>query len=313
MKPDLLVTAELPAPIVSTLKEKFVVHDAWHAKDIVPFVSEIAHRIKAVFTLNSVGADAEFMDQLPGLEIICCLGVGYDRIDLDAARERGIAVTNSPGSNSSCVADLAMTLLLDAVRRVSLMDRKMRELGWLADRLTNVAPGFNHKKIGIVGMGNIGQAIAQRAAGFDLDIHYHSRTPKPDLPYHYHNDVLSMAREADYLVLACPGGRETHHLVSRPVLEALGPGGTLVNIARGSVVDQATMIKMLSSGQLGAAGLDVFDGEPIIPEALMQLDNVVITPHIGGVTLNAIGDAVDMVMANLDAYFEGRPLLTQVT
>lgn len=312
MKPALLVTTELPPSIIDMLKGKYVIYDAWAAKDMTSFLASVSDKIKAVFTLNSVGADAQYMDLLPKLEIICCLGVGYDRIDLQAASERGIVVTNSPGSNSNCVADLAMTLLLDAVRRVSLFDRQMRGNGWVGDRLTNVAPGFSGKHLGIVGMGNIGKAIAQRGRGFDLKVSYLARTEKPDLPYQFYNDMEQLAADVDYLILACPGGEETHHIVSRPVLEALGSKGTLVNIARGSVVDQLALVEMLTEGTLGAAGLDVLDGEPLIPEALKLLDNVVLTPHIGGVTLTAIGDATNMVIANLDAYFDGKPLLTPV-
>jgi lactate dehydrogenase-like 2-hydroxyacid dehydrogenase len=273
----------------------------------------VAHgpRIRAVLTIGAIGLTAVEMNAMPRLEIVCALGVGYEAIDLAAAKARGLVVTNGAGTNDSCVADHAFGLLLAAVRGIAQLDKGVRQGLW-RDQMDFYTPTVSGKKLGIVGLGMIGRQVAKRAAGFDLEVGYFSRTPKSDVPFPFFDSVLELARWCDYLVVATPGGAATRHLVNAAVLEALGPGGTLVNIARGSVVDTQALAAALASGRLASAGLDVYESEPQAPAELTGLPNVVLTPHIAGRSPEAMQASVDKVIANLAAWFSGRPLLTPV-
>ena len=251
----------------------------------------------------------EQLARLPKLRAICSFGVGYDPYPLELLRERGIAISTTPDVLNDCVADLAMGLIIDTARQLSAADRFVRQGQWLAGNypLTRKVSG---KKLGIVGLGRIGQAIARRAEGFDMPVRYHKRRQDPDSPYGYAADLLELARWADFLVLACPGGAATHHLIDAEVLAALGPQGILVNIARGSVVDQPALVAALVNGTLGGAGLDVFEGEPKVPEALFALPNVVLLPHVGSGTVETRLQMEELVLANLQAFIERGQLLT---
>jgi len=245
------------------------------------------------------------------LKLIACFSVGLDSVDLAAARELGIAVTNTPDVLTDEVADLAVGLMLATSRRIAAADRFVRAGRWLDGgfALTSKVSG---KRLGIVGMGRIGQAIARRAAAFDMQIAWHGPTAK-DLPYRFEPKLVELARSVDFLVAACPGGAATRGLISREVLTALGSKGIFINISRGSVVDEAAMVELLVSGQLGGAGLDVFVDEPRVPAALFNLDNVVLQPHQASATHETRGAMAQLVLDNVAAYAAGRPLLTPVT
>ena len=266
-------------------------------------------RIDAVLTRGPLGLTGEEMAALPLLKIICVIGAGYEQVDLQAASNRGITVTNGAGANASSVADHAMALLLSLVRGIPQADAGIRRGEWNKLRL----PSLAGKRMGILGLGAVGQAIAKRAAnGFDMSVSYHNRQPRPDTPYTWCASLTELAGAVDFLIVATPGGSDTRHLVNGPVLDALGPDGYLINISRASVVDTDALIAALSSGQIAGAGLDVFDHEPQVPDAFKTLGNVVMTPHMGGQSPEAAKGTVQMVVNNLVAFFSGQPVLTPV-
>jgi len=268
--------------------------------------------IEILVTDPGVGASAALIAELSNLKLIACYGVGVDAIDLAAARHRGITVTNTPGSLADDVADLAMALLLASARDIVLQDRFIREDGWT--RLAAGVPlsrGLKSKTIGILGLGAIGSAIAERAAAFRMDVRYHGPSPKA-VPFAYEADLMHLVQLSDFLVVACRGGNDTRHLVNRSVLEALGPAGTLINISRGSVVDEEALVCALAQGKLGFAALDVFDREPHVSDALKTMQNVVLTPHQGSATGEARLAMAELLVANVDAFLSGRPCPTPV-
>jgi lactate dehydrogenase-like 2-hydroxyacid dehydrogenase len=254
---------------------------------------------------------AELMAQLPALELISIMGVGYDGVDVAAAKARGVMVTHTPNVLNDDVADLAIGLMLCAARQLPAADRFVRSGQWLKGPMP-LARKMSGARLGLVGMGRIGQAIAQRAQAFGMQIAYHTRTPKADVPYAHHADLLSLARDSDFLVLITPGGAGTRHLVNAQVLQALGPKGILVNVARGSVVDEAALIEALEGGVIGGAALDVFEDEPRVPQRLMDLPQVVLVPHIGSATGQTRQAMADLAFGNLREHLAGRPVLTPV-
>ncbi len=265
--------------------------------------------IRAVVTRGSVGLSAMDIAQLPSLEIICSLGAGYENIDLCAANERGIIVTFGPGLNTASVADHALALLLSIVRDIPQTDTSVKLGSW--DR--RVRPGISGRHLGILGLGAIGEAIAKRAAnGFDMSVSYCSRRPKENCSYNFEPNVQTLASISDFLIVATPGGAETTHLVNEHVLDALGPQGYLVNIARGSVVDTRALISALKEYRIAGAALDVIEGEPIIPVEARDCPNLILTPHIAGRSPDAVEATVKQVINNLLAYFSGRKVLSPV-
>lgn len=268
-------------------------------------------RIRAVLTNGSTGLDAGTIAALPKLEIICALGAGYEMVDLEAARARGIVVTNGPGTNDAAVADHAMALLLAATRGIVRADTAVKRGDW--NRCREPRPTISGKKLGILGLGKIGGQIARRAAGgFGMEIGYHNSRPRDGSPHRYFPSTEALAHWSDFLVVATPGGAATTHLVDEAVLDALGPEGFLVNIARGSVVDTAALIDALEGGRIAGAALDVVENEPNVPHALLEARNVVLTPHIAGRSPEAIEATVDLLLDNLRAHFDGRPVITPV-
>ncbi|NWA25957.1 2-hydroxyacid dehydrogenase [Pseudomonas gingeri] len=266
-------------------------------------------RINVVLTRGPLGLFADEMAALPKLEIICVLGAGYEKVDLHAAAQRGIVVTNGAGANASPVADHAMALLLSLVRDIPQADASVRRGEWR--KLTR--PSLGGKRLGILGMGAVGLAIAQRAAlGFDMTVSYHNRRPRTDIDYQYCATTTELALASDFLIIATPGGASTDGLIDRQVFEALGPQGFLVNIARASVVVTRDLVDALQQGRLAGAALDVFDDEPNVPQVLKDLDNVVLTPHVAGLSPEASEATVRLVEENLLAYFSGQPVLTPV-
>ncbi|MGP0016568.1 2-hydroxyacid dehydrogenase [Pseudomonas sp.] len=272
-------------------------------------IAEHGARINAVLTRGPLGLFADEMAALPQLEIICVIGAGYEKVDLHAAAQRGIVVTNGAGANAAPVADPAKALLLSLVRDIPRADASVRRGEWR--KLTR--PSLGGKRLGILGMGAVGQAIAQRAAlGFGMTVSYHNRRPRTDIDYHYCATTTELALASDYLIIATPGGASTDGLIDRQTLEALGPQGFLVNIARASVVVTADLVAALQQGRLAGAALDVFDDEPNVPDVLKGLDNVVLTPHVAGLSPEASEATVALVAENLLAYFSGKPVLTPI-
>lgn len=271
-------------------------------------VANGGEEIDAVLTRGPLGFTAEEMAALPNLGIICVIGAGYERVDLQAAEARGIVVTNGAGVNAPTVADHAMALLLAAVRDIPQADASVRRNEWR--KVT--CPSFAGKRLGILGLGSVGMAIAKRALGFDMVINYHSRSPRAGVDFNYCPTPLALAEASDFLVVATPGGGSTRHLIDKTAIEALGADGFIVNIARASVVDTDALIDALQQGRLAGAALDVFDDEPHVPDALKGLNNLVLTPHLAGLSPEASRDTVKRVADNLLAFYAGKPVLTPV-
>ena len=311
MKPDLLITGPMYPPTLAELEATYTAHRYWSAPDKNALLAQVADKVTAVASSNSGGIDGATIAQLPKVKVIAHFGVGYDTVDMEAARARGIPVTNTPDVLTEEVADLTLALLLATVRRVPQGDRYVREGKWLKGSMA-LTESLQGKTLGIIGIGRIGRAIARRAGAFNLRVIYQGPNKKADLSWAYFADPVALAREADFVVAACPGGEATRGLVSRAVIEALGPKGTLVNISRGSVVDEPALIEALQSGKLGSAGLDVFADEPRVPEALLAMDNVVLQPHVASATHQTRKAMGQLVIDNLAAHFAGRPLLTPV-
>jgi hydroxypyruvate reductase len=311
MKPHILLTIPIYATAVEQLEEAYTVHRLWEAKHRSSFFAEIRDKVRAIATA-SFPIPAELMDELPKLEIIATQSVGLDHIDLKAAKSRGIKVTNTPDVLTDDVADLAIALALAVARRLVVGDRHVRDGLWLKDNLALAPARFSGTRMGILGLGRIGLGIAKRAESFAMSIAYHGRREQSGVPYLFYPSLVEMARNVDYLVVACPGGAETRNLVNREVLAALGPKGVVINIARGSVIEEPAMVDLLREGRLGGAGLDVFVDEPKVPETLFALENVVLQPHIGSATHTTRGAMGQLVVDNLKAHFAGKPLLTPV-
>jgi lactate dehydrogenase-like 2-hydroxyacid dehydrogenase len=278
---------------------------------LTEIVAAVGPRIRAIATHGRVRIDAALFERLPALEIIANVGVGYDSVDLAAAIQRGVVLTNTPGALEDEVADFAVGLLLATVRRLPQADRYLRAGRWLEAPFP-LGPTLRDRTVGLIGMGRIGQRIAKRLTAFEVPVVYHSRRPRADVPYRYYPDLLSMAGEVDTLVVIVPGGRETRHLIDGRVLEALGRRGILINVARGSVVDEDALVRALQEGTILAAGLDVFADEPHVPRALIELDNAVLIPHCGSATEYTRARMGRLVADNLISWFEGRGPLTPV-
>lgn len=309
---EILCIGPIYAPSLAKLENEFTVHKLWQSKDKQATLAELGGRIRGVESFGPYGVDAKLIDALPKLEIISNFGVGYDAIDVAAAKKRGVIVTNTPGVLNDCVADLAMGLVIDALRRVSQSDRFVRAGGWLKGNLP-FAQKVGGRTMGILGYGRIGKAIAKRAEAFGMRIVYHGRKAQPDVAHKYYASLAGMARDADVLMVICEGGAATRHLVNAEVMAALGPEGTLVNVARGSVVDEQALVVALKEGKLGAAALDVYQDEPQVPEALLAMDNVVLQSHRGSATHETRGAMGDLTIENLRLHFSGKPVLTPVT
>jgi lactate dehydrogenase-like 2-hydroxyacid dehydrogenase len=309
MPPEILVTGRLPPATQAVLERLFTVHALPRAEERAAFLSAKAGDIRGIASAG--GADAALIAALPKIEIIAHFGVGYDAVDVAAAKARGIPVTNTPDVLTDEVADLAMALILDSARQISRADRFVRAGKWLEGNfpLARTVAGRN---LGIVGLGRIGTAIGRRAEAFNMKVQWHGPRPKADAPWPYVADLLDLARAVDFLMVICPLTPQTRGLISAEVLAALGPEGTLVNIARGAVVDEPALVAALQSGTLGAAALDVFTREPHVPEALFTMDNVVLQPHLGSATVETRTAMGQVMLDNLSAHFGGKPLLSRV-
>lgn len=310
MKPDIVLTVPIYATAVEQLDQAFTVHRLWQAKHRSAFFAEIKDRVRGIAT-GAFPVNAELLDELPKTEIIATQSVGVDHIDLGAAKKRGIAVANTPDVLTEDVADIGMSLVLAVARRIVVGDRYVRSGQWLKGNMP-LATKVGGATMGILGLGRIGLAIAKRAEAFGMKIVYYGPREKPGIPYRRYPSLVEMAKSVDYLMVSCPGGPATRNLVNAEVLAALGAKGVVVNIARGSVIDEPAMVRALQDGKLGGAGLDVFADEPRVPEPLLAMENVVLLPHIGSATHATRGAMGQLVVDNLKAHFAGKPLLTPV-
>jgi hydroxypyruvate reductase len=312
MKPQILQHGRLMTALEKALAERYALTPLWKEDDAASFLAREGHRFSSLVTSARAGADKDLLDALPSLKVIVSFGVGYETLDIDAARARGIAVSNTPDVLNDCVADLALGLILDTVRGLSRADRFVRNGKWAQGGSPTLQRQVTGKRLGIVGLGRIGTEIARRAEGFRMQVRYHARRSVPDVPWIHEPTLTGLAQWADILVLACTGGPATHHLVSSEVLTALGPRGYLINVSRGSVVDEAALVNALQQGVIAGAGLDVYEVEPHIPEALIEMENVVLLPHIGSATEETRAAMSALVLHNLDSFFSHGRLVTPV-
>jgi hydroxypyruvate reductase len=311
-KPEVLELIDVHPGTTARLDEAYVLHRLWQARDPKRFLAEIGSRVRAAVTNGIVGIKGAVIEALPALEIIGVFGVGVDAVDLETARARGVRVTNTPDVLTEGVAELGIALLLAVARRIPFNDRYVRAGRWPKEGDPALSSSLAGRRLGIVGLGRIGRRVAELAEAFGMVICYAGPRRKDDVAWRYYDDLVDMARDVDCLMLTCKGGADTAGLIGREVIEALGPEGWLINIARGSVVDEAALVEALVGGRLGAAGLDVFAREPHVPEALLGLDNVVLQPHQGSASEETRSAMGKLVLDNLAAHFAGRPLLTPV-
>lgn len=302
MKTPLLVLIYLSEESQAIIGEKFDILYAPDHKTRIAAIQGAAKEVKVVLTNGSIGLSAADMQALSKLELGCALGAGFENIDTNYAHTHGIKIGTGAGTNDDCVADHAMGLLLAAMRHIPQLDKACRAGIW-RDNL-RMPPQLAGKKLGVVGLGTIGKKIARRAAAFDMEIGYYNRSWRDDVDYLYLDSVLQLASWADALVIATPGGAGTHHLISTKELQALGPQGFLVNIARGSVVDTTALALALKAGALGGAGLDVYESEPKPPQELLEFDNVVLTPHMAGWSPDAIKASLHKFLHNAREYVD---------
>ncbi len=312
-KPALLQLIPLSLPEApERLSAHFDVIERWKAADQEAAMDSRRDDVKVLVTSAMSSTPAALIDRFPALEAICSFGVGYDSIDVRHAQQKGIQVSNTPDVLNDCVADEAMGLLLATARRIGHAERYVRANLWGSKTAFPLGTKVSHKKLGIVGLGRIGMAIAQRAAGFDMEIRYHNRRQRDDSKLHYESSLKALAEWADFLVIATVGGDSTRQLIDADIIQALGPDGILINIARGSVIDEAALTSALIKGELGGAGLDVYAAEPNVPDALKSLDNVVLVPHIASATIETRRAMGELVLDNVDAYATTGRILTPI-
>ncbi len=311
-RPGIIVIQKRSQQVLDALAERYTVYDYGRAGNKDAFVAEIGHDVRAMLTNGRGGASKELLGSLPNLEIVCCFGVGYESVHLPTVRERGITLANAPGTNDVGVAEMAILLMMAVTRNLVAADAYVRAGKWAEGIPFPRGRTIGGKKLGIVGLGRIGHKIAERAEPFEMEIGWHGPNPKTGLPWRYFSNRIELCRWADYLVLACPGGDATRHLISTEELRSLGPEGILVSIARGSVTDPDAAIAALSDGTIAGAGFDVFEGEPNLPDALFALDNVVLTPHLGAITHEALENGLELLLTNLRRHFAGEDVLTPV-
>ncbi len=312
MKPEVLVTRPFYAPVMAEVERDFTVHQLWLAKDPEALLREVSERMRVVVTTGLAGFSPAQMDALPRLELVACYGNPHSGVvDLADAKARGVMVTHTPDSITQTVADLALGLVLATMRRLAEGDRFVRAGRWLQGPL---APGrdLGGKICGIVGLGRIGREIARRVEVCGMSVCYHGPHRKDDVSYRYYPDLEVMAGEVDCLVVMCPLTPATRNLVSPRVIDALRPESFLVNVARGPVLNQEALIAALREKRIAGAGLDVFWDEPQVPVELMTMDNVVLLPHMGSATLEIREERGRKLLANLRAYFAGKPVLNAI-
>lgn len=310
-KPLVLAVTRLPALYTSGLAERYEVLDRLQDTDPAAFAARAPH-IAAVAASGESKLTGDLVARLPALKVVSVCGVGYDGIDVPACKARGAVVTHTPEVLNDDVADLAIGLMLSAARQLPAADRYVRAGDWATKGPMPLARKMSGARLGLIGMGRIGKAIATRALAFGMSVAYTARSAKSEVAYRYFPNAEALATESDFLVVITPGGAGTKNLVNAAVLKALGNKGILVNVARGSVVDEPALIEALEQGVIAGAGLDVFADEPHVPERLKALPHVVLVPHIGSATTSTRQAMADLALANLEAHFKGQPLLTPV-
>jgi lactate dehydrogenase-like 2-hydroxyacid dehydrogenase len=309
---DVLVPVEGIAKISGDIESRVNLHRLWQAPDREAALARLAPNIKAVIATSHLAVvDAALIRRLPNLQIVASFGVGYDHIDAAFAGERGVIVTHTPGVLDDEVADIAMALTIATVRELPQAERYLREGRWRAGTYPLTA-SLRGRTMGIVGLGRIGKAIARRAAAFGLDVVYHGRHQQVAAPFLYYPTLIGMAKACDILMVAAPGGAGTRHIVNREIIEAVGPAGIIVNVSRGSLIDEAALIDALKERRLLGAGLDVFEHEPEVPEALLALDNAVLLPHVGSASVHTRQAMADLMIDNLKSWLDGKGPLTPV-
>ena len=308
---DVLMPVEGMGLIGDLIGARLPLHRLWLEPNPDLWLAEWGPRIRAIAVAGHIRADEAYMRRFPSLEIISSFGVGYDHIDAKAAARLGIIVTNTPGVLDDEVADTALGLMLMAVRQLPQAERYLRAGLWPKSAYP-LTPSLRGRTVGIVGLGRIGKAIATRVSAFGLDIVYHGRNPQAGVGYRYYPSLVEMAKASDILIIVAPGGPSTRHIVNAEVLEALGPDGVLINIARGSLVDESALIEALRTGKILAAGLDVYDNEPNVPAELIALPNAVLLPHVGSASVKTRQAMAECVVENLFGWADGKPPLTPV-
>ena len=310
MPEKVLIYSRFPKALMVRIGQRFELMDAAGKPPAEVFAAEQLAGIRALITAGGQPLGAAVLDTLPSLCAIICYGTGYDGVDLAAAASRSIAVGNSPAANAAAVADLAVTLMLAVTRRLLPADEFVRDGSWAAAKpspLLRPQPGNPGRRVGVYGMGEIGRKIAARVAAFETEVGYFSRS-RHDVPYQYLPSLEALAEWCSVLMIAVRAGADTHHAVNAAILQKLGKDGYVVNISRGSVIDQSALVAALSDNSIAGAGLDVFESEPHAPDALTASTNVVLTPHVGGHTIESHIAMQDRVIANLEAFFAGKPL-----
>jgi len=310
MSVEILQLCPLIPAMEQSLNEQYKVHRWFEIADQDAFLNAHGDKIKGVITGGHIGIPNELADRLPALEIVAINGVGFDKVDLPKARQRGYRVSNTPDVLTTDVADTAIGLIIAQARHIASADAHVRRGSWPKAEI-GLGTRVSGRRYGIFGLGRIGKAIARRLEGFDGQISYTGRA-KQDVAYDYYPSLLELAQNCDILVTAAAANAETRHAINADVLAALGSNGVLINIARGSLVDEGALVKALQSGGLGGAGLDVFENEPTVPAELFEMPNVVLTPHIGSGTHQTRKAMADLVLANLSAHFSGKELVTAV-
>ena len=308
---DLLQVSQLPPFLMERLEKEFTIHDFVNPADPDKLLAEVGPRIRGILAGGMKGPNANLINRLDNLELIASFSVGFDATDVVAAQAKGVIVTHTPEVLTGDVADLAMTFILMLPRRIGESERFLRDGKWLKGRM-DLGTTVRGKRLGILGLGRIGKAVARRAEVFGLQIGYHDIKPMGDLTYRSYPSVLELAEASDILLVACEGGEANRGVVDAGVLDALGPKGFLVNTARGPIIDQDALVKALLDERIAGAALDVFDGEPAVPEALIGMENVVLTPHIASSTHETRRAMADLVYDNVRAHFDGKPVLTPV-
>lgn len=306
-----LMTCPMFGYLEAELEKRFKLFKLWQYPSTPEFLRESADSVQAVVGNTKVGADAELIGSLPRLGIVASYSVGLDKIDLRKCEERGIRITNTPDVLTDDVADLAIGLILAVLRRICACDGFVRTGLWKNGDF-ELTTKFSGKSVGIVGLGRIGSAIAKRAEAFGCKVSYFSRSEKPGTNYKFCSNILELATNCEVLVVACSLTQETHHIINREVIDALGPTGILINIGRGPHIDEPELVSALTEGRLGGVGLDVFEKEPDVSQELFGLENVVLLPHVGSDTLETSKAMADLVVQNLEAFFLNKPLLTPV-
>lgn len=310
--PEIVMTGPLMAYAADQLKAKFTVHELWKAPDREALLKEIGPHIRGVAAGGGHNrVDAALFEALPNLEIVSSFGVGYDHVDAAEAGRRGLIVSNTPDVLTDEVADLAIGLLLATVRQIPQVDRYLREGKWL-NGAYSLTTSLRKRSVGIVGLGRIGKAVAHRLEAFGVPIAYHGRSQQADVAYRYYPSLVELAQNVDTLVSVAPGGDSTHHIINAEVLKALGPNGIVVNVGRGTVIDEQALIKALQDKTILSAGLDVFEDEPRVPAELIAIEHAVLLPHVGSASVHTREQMGQLLVDNLVSWFDGKGPLTPV-